>query len=85
MAADPQIAMVEPQLVEIIAGVLRGRSEVRLALLFGSRARGRARPDSDVDVAVEGEGKHAAARWRTRAILQTETDALGTSGCGMRT
>lgn len=91
---------------------------MRLALLFGSRARGRAGAGSDVDVAIEGtadrlalaaelgratgldvevidlrdagypllrallrdgvvlhEGeRHTAASFRTRAILQTETD-----------
>lgn len=35
---------------------LRGRTDVTLALVFGSRARGTARPDSDVDVAVRGTG-----------------------------
>lgn len=33
---------------------MRGRTDVRLALLFGSRAKGRSRPDSDADVAVLG-------------------------------
>lgn len=33
---------------------LSGRTDVRLALLFGSRARGRERPGSDADVAVLG-------------------------------
>jgi predicted nucleotidyltransferase len=96
-----------------------GRPEVRLAILFGSRARGVERADSDVDVAVAAlpldrlglmrdlaaatglavdvvdldragyfllvallrdgvvvhEGRrHAEAEWRTRAILETETD-----------
>lgn len=36
--------------------VLAGRKDVRLALLFGSRARGRDRPGSDADVAVLGRG-----------------------------
>jgi len=40
--------------VEALRGALRGREDVHLALLFGSRARGRARPDSDADVAVLG-------------------------------
>ena len=35
---------------------LRGRTDVHLALLFGSYARGVQRPDSDVDVAVQGPG-----------------------------
>jgi predicted nucleotidyltransferase len=109
----------EAQVIEALRGALRGRKDVRVALLFGSRARGRARPGSDADVAVEGRGlnplalaadlseaagvevdvvdlsragypllnavlrdgillhegeRGAAASWRTRAILQTETD-----------
>jgi uncharacterized protein len=40
--------------VEALRKALRGRKDVRLALLFGSRTRGRARPDSDADVAVLG-------------------------------
>jgi predicted nucleotidyltransferase len=39
-----------------IREVLRSRPEVRLAVLFGSRARGQAASDSDVDLAVQGEG-----------------------------
>jgi uncharacterized protein len=109
---------IDLQLVERLRAVLARRPEVRLALLFGSRARGHARTGSDVDVAVDGtvdslalaadlaaaahadidvvdlreagypllrallrdgvvlhEGEpHAAARFRTRAILETETD-----------
>ena len=101
---------------------LRGRKDIRLALLFGSRARGKAREDSDADVAVLGkdlnllslaadlsgaakvevhvvsleepgypllnallrdslvlheEQRGAAAAWRTRAMLQAETDRPG--------
>ena len=107
------------QLIERIRGALAQRPEVRLALLFGSRARGVERERSDVDLAVAAapldrlgimrdlsmatglsvdvvdldragyflltallrdgivvhEGRrHAAAEWRTRAILETETD-----------
>ena len=106
----------------LLAGLrrtLEDRHDVRLALLFGSRARGRARPGSDADLAVEAEGVDlirlacelsdatgtevevvdlkeasypllkavvrdgvvvheaepgAAARWRSRAIAQLETD-----------
>jgi uncharacterized protein len=113
------VAPAGPSLLEILRRFFAGRPEVRLALLFGSRARGRERPGSDLDVAVaaraldrltlirdlseatglvadvvdldragyflleallrdgvvvhEGE-RHAAARWRTSAILETETD-----------
>ena len=35
---------------------LENREDVRLAMLFGSRARGCARPGSDVDLAVEAPG-----------------------------
>jgi uncharacterized protein len=42
--------------IEALRRALRGRKDIRLALLFGSRARGRARPGSDADVAVLGRG-----------------------------
>jgi predicted nucleotidyltransferase len=46
---------VEDPVVESLRKALRGRRDIRLALLFGSRAKGRARPDSDADVAVLGK------------------------------
>lgn len=49
---DPATA----ELIEGIRAALAGRSDVRLALLFGSRARGDHRPDSDVDIAVIAPG-----------------------------
>jgi predicted nucleotidyltransferase len=108
----------DQSLLNQLRGALGRHPEVRLALLFGSRACGRAGAGSDVDVAIEGtadrlalaaelgratgldvevidlreagypllrsllrdgvvlhEGeRHAAASFRTRAILQTETD-----------
>jgi len=43
-------------LVAALRESLRGRQDVHLAVLFGSRARGRhVRPDSDVDLGVQGE------------------------------
>jgi predicted nucleotidyltransferase len=42
--------------LEAIRECLRGRLDVRLALVFGSRARGTATPASDVDVAVVAPG-----------------------------
>lgn len=39
-------------LVRSLEDVLADSPPLRLALLFGSRARGRARPDSDVDVGI---------------------------------
>lgn len=108
--------------IEALRGALSGRKDVRLALLFGSRARGRAHPGSDADVAVLGQnldllalaadlsaaarvevdvvsledpgypllnallrdsivlheaGRGAAARWRSRALLDAELDRPG--------
>ena len=45
----------EDPIIEALRKALRGRRDVRLALLFGSRARGRSRPGSDADVAVLGK------------------------------
>ena len=42
--------------VQAVRECLRGRLDVRLALVFGSRARGTATPTSDVDVAVGAPG-----------------------------
>jgi predicted nucleotidyltransferase len=42
--------------IPAIRQFLRGRADVRLALVFGSRARGTATPASDVDVAVRAPG-----------------------------
>jgi predicted nucleotidyltransferase len=42
--------------VQVIGRFLRGRTDVGLAIVFGSRARGTATPASDVDVAVRGPG-----------------------------
>lgn len=108
--------------IEALRRAFSGRNDVRLALLFGSRARGRNRSDSDADVAVLGkdlnllelaadlssaagvevdvvsledpgypllnallrdsivlhEGERgSAAAWRSRALLQAETDRPG--------
>lgn len=48
-------------LVEELRELLAGDTNVRLGLLFGSRATGRARPDSDVDLAVDAPGADLAA------------------------
>lgn len=41
-------------LIEQIGQVLAGRTDIRVALLFGSRARKTERVDSDVDLAIDG-------------------------------
>ncbi len=48
-------------LTEALRQALHGREDVRLAMLFGSRARGRERPDSDADVAVLGDALDSLA------------------------
>ncbi len=45
-----------PTSAEQIAKALAGRTDVRLALLFGSEARGTAGPNSDVDIAIDAPG-----------------------------
>lgn len=49
--ASPETAT----LVDRLREALSRRSDVQLAVLFGSRARGKARPDSDADLAVRGD------------------------------
>jgi predicted nucleotidyltransferase len=44
------------ELVAALRSALQGRTEIRLALLFGSQARGQAQDDSDVDLAVDAPG-----------------------------
>ena len=53
--SDRDDARTDPA-VQAIRECLRGRLDVRLALVFGSRARGTATPTSDVDVAVGAPG-----------------------------
>jgi predicted nucleotidyltransferase len=55
-----------------IRTALRGRSDVALALVFGSSARGTARPESDVDLAVE-----AAPHLDVLTLASDLTRALG--------
>ncbi len=43
-------------LIDALRRALRNRQDVRLAMLFGSRARGCAGPGSDADLAVEAPG-----------------------------
>jgi predicted nucleotidyltransferase len=43
-------------LVQALQSALRGRSDVIVALLFGSLARGAGRPNSDIDIAIVAPG-----------------------------
>lgn len=49
-------AVATSKLVDQIRRALAGRTDVRVALLFGSEARGTAGPGSDVDIAVDAPG-----------------------------
>jgi predicted nucleotidyltransferase len=46
----------EDSAIAAVRARLAGRADVRVALVFGSRATGQARPTSDVDVAVRAHG-----------------------------
>lgn len=57
----------DPQLLAALRPVLERHPEVRLALLFGSRARGVAVPEADLDLAVEGvRGEDLDRPWYER-------------------
>lgn len=49
-------AVATSKLVDQIRRALAGRTDVRVAVLFGSEARGTAGPGSDVDIAVDAPG-----------------------------
>lgn len=66
-----------PSVSEALRDALRGRTDVHLALLFGSQARGTARADSDVDIAVHAPGvDHLALAAELRAALHCEVDLV---------
>lgn len=69
--------------VDALRQALAGRTEVRLAILFGSLARGAERPDSDVDVAVLARGVDVLAlssdltRALGREVQIVDLEAIG--------
>jgi predicted nucleotidyltransferase len=70
-------------LIAALRETLREHPEVRLALLFGSRARGKAGLGSDVDVAVEGRGLDTltlAADLSRAAGMEVDVVALEEAG-----
>lgn len=64
---------VDPKLVASLRTVLTRHPEIRLALLFGSRARGVAGPEADLDVAVELERGEELDRLGLLAELSSAT------------
>jgi predicted nucleotidyltransferase len=73
----------EDPVVTALRKALSGRKDVRLALLFGSRARGRARPDSDADVAVLGRDLNLLAlATDLSSAAQVEVDVVSLNDPG---
>jgi predicted nucleotidyltransferase len=64
---------LDPDLVATLCTVLGRHPEVRLALLFGSRARGVAGPEADLDLAVEVVRGEELDRLGLMAELSTAT------------
>ena len=68
---------------EPIGRVLKKYPEVKLALLFGSRAKGRERPDSDLDLALQGEDLDLLALIRGLTLATgLEVDVVDLSQAG---
>ena len=63
----------DPQLVASVSPVFARHPEIRLALLFGSRARGVAGPAADLDLAVEVARGEALDRLGLMAELASAT------------
>jgi predicted nucleotidyltransferase len=70
------------ELEAAIAGALQPFEEVRVAYLFGSRARGRARADSDLDIALHVGAAMGDEHRATLllSIIAALTDRLGALG-----
>jgi predicted nucleotidyltransferase len=76
------MAVPDAVLIDAATRALLPIEGVRLAYLFGSRARGTARPDSDLDVAVAyaGEADSVQREILRRRVVAALTDALGAVG-----
>jgi len=75
---------MEPAILDRLRAALVARSDLRLALLFGSRARGEARPDSDVDVAVDAPGVDLLALARDLSLaIDAEVDLVRLETAGI--
>ena len=82
--ASARLRLVEPaapiaELEAKVSATLSCFPQIRLAYLFGSRARGTARPDSDLDVAV-CFSETTQARERAALMLQLIEALSGTLG-----
>ncbi len=69
--------------VEKLRAALQSRTNVQLALLFGSQARGHANASSDVDVAVQGSGIDLLSLGRDLSlVVGTEVDVIDIAEAG---
>src|SRR5262245_54843300 len=69
--------MVTPEMANRLRHALAGRSDVRVAVLFGSEARNTAGPGSDVDIAVDAPGVDWLELMGTLStILEREVDVV---------
>ena len=60
---------------EALTALLAARSDLRLAILFGSRAEDRARPGSDIDLAVAAQRPLEAAE--KTALIEAVAESSG--------
>ena len=71
-------------LVEQLRAALAGRSDIEIAMLFGSRARGDEHEGSDVDLAVRGRDLDTAAlAGALSEILGLEVDVVSLADPGI--
>jgi predicted nucleotidyltransferase len=71
------------RLRDTVRKALRDRTDVHLAVLFGSRARGKARPGSDLDLGIQGDGLDRLALARDLSLatgLEVDVVDLSTAG-----
>ena len=73
--------------ITAVRSVLRSRSDVRLALVFGSEARGTSASESDVDIAVDAPGVDRLALARDLSLAtgrEVDVVDLGDVGYPLR-
>jgi predicted nucleotidyltransferase len=78
-------SVATPEMVSRIQHALAGRSDVRVAVLFGSQARSTAGPGSDVDIGVDAPGVDLLDLIGTLSTtLEREVDVLALDDATIR-